>query len=307
MRSVAARSPIVNCRLEPMSDWDSGGQRLISLADDELSIVSDARALTARLMLYRRLNCHVLALSGRSSALSKGWGVSFEDVYVNPDTAERECYHDAELMEPDQRAISGSSLARMAIAAGIVWLPKAQEIGTVPNLWRYCAHGAVMGYDGSPQTITGTAEVDLRDGSAQIGGWTPSKWRGLAMRNSKLLKRNPKAAIQQTIHGWTDQRVLLTRRHGLRVAETKAKNAAIRTFGLKSTYTVEELSRPFVVCRVIYLPDMTDESVKKAVVAQALRGASVLYGPASWSQPATVSQESDPGPTDPLLREDFQR
>jgi hypothetical protein len=287
-----------------MPDCESDRRRLVALSDDELSLARNARELGDRLAKFRALGCHVLALGGRSSALGAGFGVAFEDVWVDPDPAVKECYHDADVMKADQRAVSASSLARMAIGAGIVWLPAPAEIGTVPNLWRYRAQGGLLGYDGTPQTISGTAEVDLRDGSAQIGGWSPSKWRGLSMRNSRILKKSPTASIAVTIHGWDDKRVLLYRRHGLRVAETKAKNAAIRTLGLKSTYTVEELLRPFVVCRVIYLPDMTDARVREMVAANALKGAAILYMP-TVATPLAVTQEADPVPTDPLLREDF--
>lgn len=291
-------------RVSQAADCDSGGRRLISLSDDELSVVRTARALSERVRHLRALGCHVLALGGRTSALSQSFGVSFEDVWVDPDPDVRECYADPALMRPDERAVVASSLARIAIAAGIVWLPAPADIGTVPNLWRYRAQGALIGYDGTPQTISGTAEVDLRDGSAQIGGWTPSKWRGLAMRNSKLLKRSPKAATQQSIHGWDDKRVLEARRRGCRIAETKAKSAAVRTLGVRSTYTVDELAKPFVVCRVIYLPNMDDPKVREMVTDRALDGAARLY---RWpvAPLAASTPEADPGPTDPLRREEF--
>lgn len=277
----------------------------LSLRDDELSIVRDARALTERRQHFLERGCHVLALSSRTSALAPSHGVAFAEILIDADDRSCQVYHDAAVMTPGHVALTKQGLDLIAACAGIVWLPTSRRVDgrSIQNLWEYHVDGAITGYDGTPQILPGTAEVDLRDGSAQIGEWTPSKWRGLAMRNSRMRKRDPKASLQLTINGWDDKKVLLYRKHGLRVSETKAKNAAIRTLGLKATYTVDELQQPFVVFRVIYLPDMTDHAVKQMVTANALRGASILYMPTA--PPAATTQEADAAPTDPLLRPDF--
>lgn len=266
--------------------------------------MKDVRSFTERLAFFRERECHVLALAARTSALGAGFGVSFAELWLDPDTKARQVYQDTAVMGEDERAIAKIGLDQIAACAGIVWLPTSRRADDrrIHHLWEYHVDGAITGYDGTPQILPGTAEVDLRDGSAQIGGWTPAKARYLKQKRARAAKKGD--AVPLHVGGWFEEKVQLYRQHGLRMAETKAKNAAIRTLGLRATYTVEELSRPFVVCRVIYLPDMTDESVKKMVTAHALRGASVLYMPHAMPA-ATATQEPDPVPTDPLLREDF--
>jgi hypothetical protein len=71
---------------------------------------------------------------------------------------------------------------------------------------------------------------------------------------------------------------MAARRFGLRLAESKSMNAAIRNLGIKAKYALEELKKPFVMFRCSYVPDMSDPDIKRMVAGQALSGAGLLYG-----------------------------
>lgn len=58
--------------------------------------------------------------------------------------------------------------------------------------------------------------------------------------------------------------------------ETKALNRALRqAMGIKSTYTAEELKKPFVVAHVV--PNLADPDLKKAVISKYAQSASMLF------------------------------
>lgn len=171
-------------------------------------------------------------------------------------------------LKAGERALAKVGLLKIASAAGISWVPeftgRTDDRKTL-HYWEYRAVGVYIGFDGRPQTIEGTVEVDLRDGSAQMKGFTPGQ-------------------------------IDAARKSGLRQAESKAMNAAIRSLGLRQKYTAKELEKPFVILRTSYIPDMSDPAVRHMVADRALSGASALYAgrrlpPASNGEVIDVTPE----------------
>lgn len=59
--------------------------------------------------------------------------------------------------------------------------------------------------------------------------------------------------------------------------ETKALNRALRkAMTIKSTYTVKELEKPFVVANVVI--DMADADIKKAMITRCFESSNILFG-----------------------------
>lgn len=177
------------------------------------------------------------------------------------------CYRDKAFMKEDERGLGRIGLDMIAAAAGISWLPhphsRRTDDGRTPYLWSFTVVGAFTAMDGTIQTLPpGSAEVDLRDGSDQIGGWTPAKWR---------------ANNGQNIGGWSEKRVHQARRFGLALAETKARLRAIRSLGIRQKYSVAELAKPFLIPRVSYKPDMSNPVVAETVTRMKMGGISALY------------------------------
>jgi hypothetical protein len=246
------------------------------------SIIQRADLLSTRILEWKAQGCHVLAPAVKIGGIARHFGVNVSAVFINPDPSAGECYCDKALMKEDERALSRIGLQKIAQCAGISWLPASGRTDDrrIQHLWEYRAIGAYVGLDGAPQLLQGTAEVDLRDGSAQIGGWTPERWRELLAANAEATRKGQKETWQ--IGGWSEARVLQARRFGLRLAETKAMLAAVRSLGLKAKYLKGELSKPFIVLRTQYLPDHDDPATRAMVAQNALLGAAALYanGPA---------------------------
>lgn len=220
-----------------------------------------------------RASYHVVSpVTAFVTAFHPSMVLSASVVELSPDVDARgrglDTYCDDAIMAPHERAIAKGGLLKLCRAAGVWWTERTgrRDTRAHPYVWEYYAEGQIRTVEDEPLLLTGTVEVDLRDGSAQIGGWTPEAWATLVRTKRK------KAGL--TINGWTEQRVLEARAMGLRHAETKAKLSAIRGgLGLQSTYTVAELARPFLVVRATGTPDAR---TARADAATAVRQ---LYAP----------------------------
>jgi hypothetical protein len=259
-------------------------------------LILDPEVLFNSINHWKAEGYHVLTPATRVQRFAPQWGASISMVLMDPtvdyDTGRgTDCYFDPGTMkrpgadvERHERGIARVGLARIARCAGISWDPTFTvrvDSRQMLHFWEFRAVGVGMDFDGQPFTIQGTKEVDLRDESAQIGGWSPKVWRD-ELDAAQREKRGPKA-----INGWTDRRVLGARAHGLQLAETKAMDRAIRSLGLQHIYTVAQLRKPFIVVKATYVPDMADPDVRAMVTEQHLRGTRALFAP-SITRPIPV-------------------
>lgn len=250
-------------------------------------LITSPDALFNQVLDWQERGYHVMTPATRIQRFAPNWGASVSMVMLNPtvdyDSGRgTDCYFDPGVMkrngtlEQHERGISRIGLDRIARCAGISWDPNFSvrvDTRLIMHLWEFRAVGVGMDFDGQPFTIQGTREIDLRDGSPQIGGWTPELWReecAAAVREKRGAK---------SINGWSDRRVLAARAHGLQLGETKAKDRAVRSLGLSHIYTVAQLRLPFVVIRATYLPDLQDPEIRTMVAEQAMRGTRALFAP----------------------------
>jgi len=188
---------------------------------------------------------------------------------------------------PLEVSLNKIGLQKMLQASGAnVYPTERLDDGREKNLWIMRTQADILTFDGRIVRLpAGTASVDLRDGSADIGEWTPAAWaesvevaqRGL--KPSELWKAKPRA-----INGWTGERVMSARKFGMRLAEAKSLNALARNLGVRQTYTIGELAKPFVIFRASYVPDVSDPAVRQMLTAASLGARSMLYGGAAPEQ-----------------------
>lgn len=152
--------------------------------------------------------------------------------------------------QTEELAIAKNGLRKLAECAGISYRTERTDPRTIPHYWEFKAIASYRGIDGSVVTREATMEWDLRDGSERMKGWKPN----------------------QITEG---------RKNGLRNCEARVINAVIRECGcgIKQKYTRAELSKPFLVLRVAFQPDMTDPEQRRMVAEAGLRSTSTLYGP----------------------------
>lgn len=163
-----------------------------------------------------------------------------------------------------QRAPNKVGLLRIAQCAGVRWRPndcRRTDDGGQACYWAWSVAGEYLTPDGIWLPITGSSEVDLRDGSPQVAAMKPDQLKA-------------------------------ARQYGNALSESKAKNRAIRSLGLQSTYTVDELQRkPFLVLRATFQPDKDDE-IGRRVFAQVAMGATHMLYP-GVAMPAALPPASE--------------
>lgn len=186
------------------------------------------------------------------TGLAPKHGIIASVVKINPDPAKGgpgEVYDGLPFLDKQRGevAIAKIGLRKIAEGAGISISTTRTDPRTIAFFWEFKALATYRGIDGTVVTREATAEWDLRDGSPRLKGWRPD----------------------QVSEG---------RKNGLRNAETRAINAAIREFGIKQKYTQQELAKPFLVIRVAWQPDPNSPDDMRLVGENAMRGTSTLYG-----------------------------
>lgn len=172
--------------------------------------------------------------------------------------------------------IGKNALDRIAAAAGVRWNPHLcgrLDDGSNPYFVEYQAAGTVLQLDGTERMIQASKRVDLR----AEPGTDPSTWGADAREIARIAaKANPPR------EPWPQ--ILQARQHILSLAETKAKNRAIRTLGVRTSYAPEEINRGFAVVRLQFTGHSDDPEVEREVsmmIARRALGASAsLYGSA---------------------------
>lgn len=221
-------------------------------------------------------------------------------VYVDPDPAHGEVWpvgkREVGGRWVQMYALAKSALQKIGVAAGIIWDPRHTrrlDDHSDPDYVEFQAVGLYRGPDGQWRVIQGTKELDLRVIEEEV---RDEQWTKLQDPNFKLppkysyMEGKPKEEILEFL---VRREMLQWRKHKVARAETGAMLRALRSIGIKSAYTEEELGKPFVFVRVDYAPDWEREDVKK--IAEKAHRAAIreLYGPPEGITPEEEKEEDE--------------
>jgi hypothetical protein len=150
--------------------------------------------------------------------------------------------------------LAKSALDRIAMALGLRWEQSTRlDDGRTRHYACFQVVGSYLLPDGSRATCMATKEVDLRDGSPAAATMSAKQLAG-------------------------------ARLHTLSLAESKAKNRAVRSLGVRPAYTRDEVRKPFVCLRATFTGTSSDPELRRAfglMIAQnALSARAALYGDA---------------------------
>lgn len=233
-----------------------------------IDTLHDPAELTRQLRSHAE-RFHLVTPATSVGVLPPGCSVSIS--YVTVDTSTERGGPGEVYAVGDKLGLSGSTLKKIAAAAGLDWDPQQcgrLDDGRDPHYCHYRAVGYVRAFDGSMRTVTGEVEIDAREGSPLIGEIREKA----AARSQKYGKPNDGGASQ----------ILELRKFLLRHAESKAKNRAIADMGVKRSYTKSELEKPFAVARLQWTGETSDPELKREFAMmhaeRMLDGTSALYG-----------------------------
>jgi hypothetical protein len=161
----------------------------------------------------------------------------------------------------------GHVVKQIAAAAGVSWIMEQTgrlDDGSDPHFCHFRAVGMVTSFDGSKRVVSGEVDMDLRDGSPQVDA----------------LKARAAAKKRDASDQIREMRLFI-----LRHAETKSKLRAICDIGLRRSYTERELSKPFVVARLMWTGQSDDPELRRMYAEKMadaqMAGVMGLYGNAA--------------------------
>lgn len=211
--------------------------------------------------------CHLLTPATNIGTLPEGCEIVLTAVMVDPD---RDCYLPKN--SGGDFALKKNKLDEIGKALGVSWLPREcyrVDDGSSPYYCHYRVAGEYRAFDGQKVVITGEKQMDLRTGSAMQ----------LAMKENELA---------------------MARSHILSHAESKAKNRAIRSTGLRHAYSRAELAKPFICARIMFTGRTDDVELRRQFATDISRSftdsSATLYGNPEPRLPTTVKAGSPPPP-----------
>lgn len=213
----------------------------------------NAQEITGRLQ-YAAEHFNLVSPATACGALPEGCSVALSTVWID----EADTYN-----VQGKFGLSKSALDKIAAGAGVCWDATQSgrlDDGSHPYYCRWKAVGTYRHLDGTEVQIIGEKEMDLREGSAQVD----------RMRASAKTAETFATQLRDT-------RAFLQGH-----AETKARLRAIRSIGLRTSYTKEDLKKPFVVARLMWTGQSDDPELRREFArmqATAMLGGSrALYG-----------------------------
>lgn len=250
---------------------------------------SDGRAATAALRLASE-TMNLISPATSVDLLPEGCSIALSHVFV--DLTTRKNGNFVNYVSGDVYDVGGSKLGlskavlqKIGAALGVSWDPVASgrlDDGSDPYYCRWKAVGKYRAFDGQVQTIVAEKEMDLRDGSAQLLMLWERYETKMKYAKGDERPKSPEGQIREM------------RLHIQSHAETKAQLRALRSMGMKTAYTVDDLQKPFVVARVIFTGESRDPELKRmfaAKIADSFLDASrSLYGASSAPQVQPTAQ-----------------
>ena len=231
---------------------------LARLNESARQMITSPQALADRIREWREV-AHVLTPAVQISGIAQQYAVAVSVVVLDTTVDRRGIGPEVYSLGDDDKgvpwlskgeaAIAKVGLLKISQAAGVTWDPRycgRTDDRKERYYWEYKAVGTYIDFTGTPQTIQATFELDLRDGSPALKGFTPAQ-------------------------------IDATRRVGLRICESKAMNAAIRELGIRQKYRKADLEKPFVVFRVMYVPDLKDPMQRQLYAERGLGATNLLY------------------------------
>jgi len=250
---------------------------------------------------------HLVAPATEIEHVPAGFGVSVSMVHISQDNFSR----NGKWLNVNKRGpgdvyevgggkvgLSKRPLEQIWAAAGGTWDMVATgrlDDASDPRYIHFRAVGTARNYDGTPRQVSGEVEMDLRDGSDQY---------------NEIVEKAKERQADPNFKGRRDDgagQLLELRKFLLRHAESKAKNRAIASLGVKRSYYPNELEKPFAVARLTFTGQTEDPELRREfarMTAQAaLGGAQTLYGSGAAAPAALPAAPSDAGHAPPPVGE----
>lgn len=205
----------------------------------------------------------------------------------------------------DLLSLTKPFLMRLATEAGIQFAPGAGDVIKIDeNTWKASAFGALKLPDGTVRTSNNFKVIDLQmeekkyrisyeeKADQGISDYKTAKaasekykghWEDTGEKNQKGYAIKKFIVDMEDRHRYIEKSLLdamtQLRANAPQKAATGAILRVIRDLtGVKGTYTMEELKKPFAVARMSFSPDYNDPIVKQMMLQQCMQSVGNLFG-----------------------------
>lgn len=221
---------------------------------------------------------HLISPSTTCGALPIGHAIRLDAVVIDVD---EETYE----TDDEKRGLHRAALQRIASGVGLSWIGSTRlDDGANPWYWNIRADGVFRSFDGTIEARVGTDELDLRPGAPQRDlivqrAIDKALKDALDARHAKVFRNADPYDVGRQ-RGENQVRAMAIK--GYARCETTAQLRAIRSMGLRHSYTAAELRKPFVCARLIWTGRSDDPEIQRllveASVKRAMQGTALVYG-----------------------------
>jgi hypothetical protein len=217
--------------------------------------------------------------------------VTIEVVNISPDPKDGDVYPLSNFGGNDNEfSLAKPAIDRLTGLAGVSFDEVIQvDDGTNPKKVKFRAVGYIKKPDGTKRYEVASYELDLENEENIV-------------RKAMQKKADEKNWSEDRKRKWVESKVedtmLRYQKHKVRRADTGARLACARQLlALKNKYTREELRNPFVVARIDFSPDLSDNEIKRLIIQQFAGSTRALYtGPTALTGPRVPSAVGKPEP-----------
>jgi hypothetical protein len=232
----------------------------------------DEREVTQRLERIINSKAKLVSPAVQCPKLQEGTAVAFSSVQVDLGD-ENQRHGEIYPVGGEMYGILKPALDRISLAANISWFPTVRrDDGRDPHYCSCMSSGTYIQFDGTEMVIPpGTATINLRDNSDECVEIIETKIEKALKRAKAKAKKErtqlSEEAKQEVIDYATHAAMRDIRRRRIKIeelAETGSRLRAIRaTFGIHISYTLDQLSTPFVVARLMATGETNDPILRR--------------------------------------------
>lgn len=256
-------------------------------------------SLTIREVLNNQRNYNLAIPFVESQQINPYYKLSVSLLYVDTNTSASQIYkvgsrHLGNDKYENLYSLTKPFLQRLATEAGIQFGPGSGDVIKVDeNTWKASAYGALRLPDGSVRTSNNFKVIDLLTEERKYRlAYEEKAVRGITE------KKSASAAANKYEGQWQDEKFIIAEKDRTKYIESslleamaqlrsnapqKATTGAILRvirdlLGIKGTYNIEELKKPFAVARMSFSPDFNDPLVKQMMLQQCVQSLGNLFG-----------------------------
>jgi hypothetical protein len=263
-------------------------------------------SITTELEKYKTQGCNLLMPSTHIAGLSEWHHPIIEEVLLSADPNNGDVYahDDAEVyVDKDKKVLNlnkkfrptKQALMKLSVCAGVIWSPTGShrvDNGADRNYIAYKAIGGIKKADGRPVFFSAEYDIDFTVLEAELRDSYQRK-ADAKDKQGNYYKKTEKERTEY-VEYCVNRDMLQKRKFKLRLCEAGAMNRVLRMLlGLKQAYTTAELSKPFVMARIVFRPDFSDAAVRKQFIDASIKAMTGIYGPQALDQEIRETKPED--------------